>query len=159
MKKSKVLIICVLVVGAIGLFVWNMRPTDQQGEAAPSPEAGPGITNVRSGAAEPVAPAEAPEPETAEEPQAPAPAPTDESAVATGALTAERLRGTEWEQGKVKSEFLPDGRWSMNGRICARWEVLGDKVRIYDDEKNEEHFLDIVGDTLEFNGKKLGRLK
>jgi hypothetical protein len=71
-------------------------------------------------------------------------------------LTAETLAGTTWEDGMVTVSFLPDGRWEMNGRICAKWEVEGSRVRIYDD-KGEEHFVDIVGDNLEFEGKIIVR--
>ncbi|MBX7258063.1 MAG: hypothetical protein K1Y02_17005 [Candidatus Hydrogenedentes bacterium] len=77
-------------------------------------------------------------------------------AAAETPLTAETLAGTRWQDDKIDIAFLPDGRWQMNGRICAKWEVNGDKVRIFDD-KGEEHFVDIVGSSLAFNGKKIGR--
>ena len=72
-------------------------------------------------------------------------------------LTAKTLAGTKWKGGIVEVAFLPDGRWQMNGRICAKWAVEGNRVRIYDGE-GEEHFLDIDGDSLTFNGEKIGRM-
>jgi hypothetical protein len=81
-----------------------------------------------------------------------------EPVAAANTLTAETLAGTSWQDGQINVAFLPDGRWQMNGRICAKWEVSGDKVRIYDD-KGEEHFVDIVGDSLAFNGQIIGKAK
>jgi hypothetical protein len=72
-------------------------------------------------------------------------------------LTATTLAGTKWKDGMVDVEFMADGRWKMNGRICAKWVIEGDRVKIFDD-KGEVHYVDIVGNTLEFNGKQIGRL-
>lgn len=77
---------------------------------------------------------------------------------ASDALDAETLKGTRWVDGPVDVEFMADGRWKMNGRICAQWVVEGSRVKIFDD-KGEVHYVDIVGDTLEFNGKKIARGK
>lgn len=107
-----------------------------------------------------------------EAPAAPEPAlepmaePTVEAAVretdveqgAEGTLTAETLKDTRWKEGAVDVVFMADGRWQMNGRICAKWEVIGDRVRIFDD-KGEEHFVDIVGNSIAFNGKEIGRVE
>ena len=73
-------------------------------------------------------------------------------------LTADTLAGTRWKHDLVDVRFLSDGRWEMNGRICAKWEVEGNRVRIFDD-KGEEHFVDIQGDSLVFNGQKIARVQ
>lgn len=73
-------------------------------------------------------------------------------------LTAKTLAGTKWKDGMVDVEFMADGRWKMNGRICAKWVVEGNRVKIFDD-KGEVHYVDIVGDVIEFNGKKIGRME
>lgn len=85
------------------------------------------------------------------------PAPADpEVADPPGKLTARTLAGTRWEQGVINTKFHPDGTWEMNGRVCAKWEVVGDRVRIFDGS-GEEYYLDIVGDSLEFKGQKIAR--
>jgi hypothetical protein len=73
-------------------------------------------------------------------------------------LSAEHLTGTSWQQGRVTMRFLDDGRWEMNGRICARWLVEGDLIKLYNDELNEVHYIDIVDGTLSFNGEKISRV-
>ena len=72
-------------------------------------------------------------------------------------LTAETLKGTKWADDKIDMVFLPDGQWQMNGRTCAKWVIEGSRVKIFDD-KGEVHYVDIVGDSLAFNGKKIGKV-
>jgi hypothetical protein len=86
---------------------------------------------------------------------APAAAPLDVPPK-SDALNAETLKGTRWVDGPVDVEFMADGRWKMNGRICAQWAVEGNRVKIFDD-KGEVHYVEIAGNLLEFNGKTIVR--
>jgi hypothetical protein len=135
-RTVRIAVVCVLLV--VGVAVWMLS---QHAVEAPIGSSRPAAT---------------PEPERpgsiAVEPER---EPTDASAEPE-VLTAETLAGTCWQDDMVSVKFLPDGRWEMNGRICAQWRVEGSRVRIYDD-KGEMHFVDIVGNSLEFNGKKIAR--
>ncbi|MBN2310577.1 MAG: hypothetical protein JXR94_16510 [Candidatus Hydrogenedentes bacterium] len=62
-------------------------------------------------------------------------------------ITDETLKGCKYRQDRVVVEFAADHRWLFNGEARAKWEIVGNRVRIYDD-KGEEHFVDIRGDKL-----------
>lgn len=74
------------------------------------------------------------------------------------ALSPDRLMGTSWRQGRITMRFLDDGRWEMNGRICAQWLIEGDRIKVYNDDLNEVHYIDIVDGTLSFNGEKIAQV-
>ncbi|MBI4559717.1 MAG: hypothetical protein HY706_19175 [Candidatus Hydrogenedentes bacterium] len=165
MKSRNVLIVVVSLllacVGAIAVWKTTPAPSDvpESAQIPPRP-----IQSAPAPRPEPVEPVVQPPPEPVVEiPAAPelkteeASKPPDPPAPAAY-LTAASLAGTQWEQDVIWMQFLPDGRWAMNGRVCAKWEVVGSRVRIYDD-KGEEHFLDIVGYGLEFNGEKITKAK
>lgn len=125
---------------------------------APSPKPAQVAKAPATIAPEPVKPAPAAETGAPVLTPEPAPAPPAEQPPSqpSNTLTSESLKNTRWVDGPVDVVFLPDGRWQMNGRICAKWIVEGSRVKIFDDN-GEVHYVDIVGDTLEFNGKKIGR--
>jgi len=70
------------------------------------------------------------------------------------AITAETLAGCTYTQGRLEIEFAPNGIWKVNGNPRAKWRIEGGRVRMYDD-KGEEHFLDIAGNKLLFNGEEI----
>lgn len=77
-------------------------------------------------------------------------------------LSGETLKGTKWSMGargdvKIVCEFADNGEWRVNGETKARWQVIGDRVRIYNDDLGEEHYVDIDGDKLTFDGEVISR--
>ena len=46
----------------------------------------------------------------------------------------------------------------ISGRERAQWRVEGLRVRLYRDTTGEEHWLDIVGNKLLWNGQEIGRV-
>ncbi len=73
-------------------------------------------------------------------------------------LTEQDLMGTSWKHEKIDMKFLNDGRWEMNGRICAKWKIEGSRVKLFNDDLNEIHYINIVGNTLSFNGEKISKV-
>ncbi len=69
-------------------------------------------------------------------------------------ITAESLTGCKYKQGQLEIEFAQDNRWLVNGKERAKWEIVGTRVRMYDD-KGEEHWVDIEGDKLIFEGQRV----
>jgi hypothetical protein len=74
------------------------------------------------------------------------------------ALTERTLVGTKWERDGFGLEFGAAGRLLIGGRVRARWSVEGRRVRLYRDATGEEHWLEIVGDKLMWNGREIGRV-
>lgn len=74
------------------------------------------------------------------------------SAPAQPFITEQSLTGAKYEVDKVVMEFAADKKWTVNGEAKAMWAIEGNRVKIYDD-KGEEHFLDIKGDKLSFEGQ------
>jgi hypothetical protein len=150
-KNVAIALVCMLLVVG-GVAVWRISqeaPAQTTGSAAP-----PESERLNPG---PPAPFKSETPGSiAAEPEPGAVPETPGIPAEPEVLTAETLAGTSWEDDMVSVRFLPDGRWEMNGRICAKWKVEGSRVRIYDD-KGEEYLVDIVGNSLEFNGKKIAR--
>jgi len=73
------------------------------------------------------------------------------------ALNEGTLVGTRWQKDGVALEFGAEGRLLMGGRQRARWSVVGQRVRLYRDTTEEEHWLDIVGKSLFWQGQEIGR--
>jgi hypothetical protein len=157
MKSKTVLsmLVCLILV-AISVAFWKMAPfrTEEPVEPGAPDRLIPPASLASSAKPAPVVFG----PQTTPELGTDTPTATDppEDIVQPESLTAETLAGTTWEDGLVIVNFLPDGRWEMNGRICAKWEVEGSRVRIYDD-KGEEHFVDIVANKLAFERKTIAR--
>lgn len=160
-RDALIVVVCVILLCAGGVLVWKLATPSVPEPVIPLPPAKPAVAQPpappRTEPPKPIA--ETPlEPKVEETPVAAEPKPAPSAPDQTNTLTAETLTGTKWEDGPISVKFLPDGKWEMNGRVCAKWEVDGNRVRIYDDN-GEEHFVDIVDDTLEFEGKKIGRVK
>jgi hypothetical protein len=78
-------------------------------------------------------------------------------------LNERTLVGTKWEREGFGIEFSADGKLLIGGRERARWCVEGSRVRLYRDatpsgRPPEEHWLDIVGNKLMWEGQELGRV-
>jgi hypothetical protein len=74
------------------------------------------------------------------------------------ALTERTLVGTKWEREGFGLEFGAAGRLLIGGRERAKWIVEGRRVRLYRDTTGEEHWLEIVGDKLMWNGHEIRRV-
>ena len=106
-------------------------PLDPMGEVAPPEEAA-----VAAPSPQVDIPQEEPAPQAAPE------------------VTADTLRGLTWTEGRAEFELAADGTWMVNGRPTARWEFMGNRVRIYEPGE-EEYFLDIVDGALLFEGNEV----
>jgi len=156
-RNALIALVCLVLVCVGGGAVWKMSRTREPAEPdAPQPVQPATQVTPEPAARASVAPRPMDDPEP--EPAVPTEEPPAEPPAEPATLTAESLAGTKWEQGPVNMKFLPDGRWEMNGRICAKWEVEGNRIRIFDDN-GEEHFVDIEGDTLTFNGQEIARVE
>ena len=72
-------------------------------------------------------------------------------------LNERTLIGTRWERDGFGVEFGPGGKLLIGGRERAKWRVEGQRVRLYRDTTGEEHWLDIVGAKLMWEGREFGR--
>src|SRR5437588_5950754 len=110
---------------------------------------------------------ETPEPAASLAPFPPAqesPAPTQSSfaesrsVVDPSALNERTLVGTKWERDGFGLEFGADGKLVIGGRERAKWPVEGSRIHLYRDTTGEEHWLDIVGNKLMWEGQEIGRV-
>ncbi len=74
------------------------------------------------------------------------------------ALNERTLVGTKWEREGFGIEFGADGKLMIGGRERAKWRVEGQRIRLYRDTTGEEHWLDIVGNKLMWEGQEIGRV-
>jgi len=92
------------------------------------------------------------------------PAPTQssfaesQSVVHPSALNERTLVGTKWERDGFGLEFGADGKLVIGGRERAKWRVEGSRIHLYRDTTGEEHWLDIVGNKLMWEGQEIGRV-
>jgi hypothetical protein len=158
-KRAK--LISSVVLAVITLATWRfMSPPAEEfqastSEAVPEPANDappPAKTSMASAAAYPAPPADAgfPQNSLAVEPAKR----RDDS----NALTERTLVGTKWEREGFGLEFGAAGKLLIGGRERAKWRVEGQRVRLYRDTTGEEHWLDIVGDRLVWNGQEIGRV-
>ena len=178
MKRGTLLaIVLAILVAAIAVALWMARNNEAEAPVIPAEPSEP--TDTASVEPAPLPPPPAPEPEPVKpEPAETAPEEPDGNALQafTEALkdaeqrkedadekpfegvpiTEETLTGVKYKEfdGKVEVEFAANHKWLINGRERAKWEIVGSKVRIYDD-KGEEHWVDIDGDKLLFEGQRL----
>ena len=75
------------------------------------------------------------------------------------ALNERTLVGTKWEREGFGIEFGADGKLLIAGRERAKWQIAGGRIRLYRDATGEEHWLDIVGNTLKWEGREIGRVR
>ena len=74
------------------------------------------------------------------------------------ALNERTLVGTKWARDGFGLEFGADGRLLIGGRERAQWRVEGQRIRLYRDTTGEEHWLDIAGHKLMWEGQEIGRV-
>jgi len=72
-------------------------------------------------------------------------------------LNESTLVGTKWAREGFGLEFGADGKLLIGGRERAQWRVEGSRIRLYRDTTGEEHWLDIIGDKLMWEGQEIGR--
>ena len=73
-------------------------------------------------------------------------------------LDTQTLEGTTWGREGFELEFAPGGELRIGGRERARWQVLGNRIRLYD-QRGEEHWLEIAGGRITWNGEEVGRIR
>jgi hypothetical protein len=76
----------------------------------------------------------------------------------TNGLNERTLVGTKWQRDGFALEFGADGKLLIGGRDRAQWRIEGSRLRLYRDDTGEEHWLDIVGDKLQWEGQEIGRV-
>ena len=74
------------------------------------------------------------------------------------ALNERTLVGTKWERDGFGLEFGADGKLVIGGRERAKWRVEGSRIHLYRDTTGEEHWLDIAGNKLMWEGQEIGRV-
>ena len=74
------------------------------------------------------------------------------------ALNERTLVGTKWERDGFGLEFGADGKLVIGGRERAKWRIEGSRIHLYRDTTGEEHWLDIVGNKLMWEGQEIGRV-
>ena len=80
-----------------------------------------------------------------------------EAAAESKPLDQTTLVGTKWEREGFGFEFGAGGKLFIGGRERAQWRVEGSRIRLYRDATGEEHWLDIVGDKLVWEGREIAR--
>ena len=81
-----------------------------------------------------------------------------ERRVAPTVVTEQTLVGTKWEREGIGLEFGAAGKLLIGGRQRANWSVEGQRVRLYRETTGEEHWLEIVGNKLMWEGQEIGRV-
>ena len=74
------------------------------------------------------------------------------------ALNERTLIGSKWKRDGFALEFGAGGKLLIGGRERAQWRVEGSRIRLYRDATGEEHWLDIVGGKLMWEGQEIGRV-
>ena len=136
-----------LVAVAFGLWRTFSPPAPIPSSAVPEPIAARQQPVVETPKAAP-----APNPGSPKQPQPPAPAHDSNT------LNERTLIGTKWERDGFALEFGQDGKLVIGGRARAQWRVEGTRIRLYREATGEEHWLDIVGPRLMWEGQEIGRV-
>lgn len=136
----RVKLISGVVLVAVALALWRFMPGLAGGPSTETPS-----LRGRSPSHEPLASRT----NSGQPPASPTAEPT---------LNERTLVGTKWEREGFGIEFGADGKLLIGGRERARWRVEGSRIRLYRETTGEEHWLDIVGDRLLWEGKEIGRV-
>jgi hypothetical protein len=143
---------------ALALTAWRLISPSADGPlaGAPEPVAAPLLREGQGGAAapNPVTPKQAEPTQNSSAEAQPA-----EPAADPTALNERALVGTKWEREGIGLEFGADGKLLMGGRERAKWRVEGRRIRLFRDTSGEEHWLDIVGNKLMWEGREIGRVR
>jgi hypothetical protein len=146
------------VLATLVLVAWRFTRQPAEAPLAPSQPSAPHTATAASPPVESAGPAAAPE-QTAATQTNRAESPLVESAAGPTALNERTLLGTKWERDRFAIEFGADGKLLIGGRERAQWRVEGSRVRLYRDTTGEEHWLDIVGNRLMWEGQEIGRVR
>jgi len=148
-----------LVLAVVALGVWRFslpQPAAHREEAPVStaePVTAPGPPIVKGGTNRALA-AQARTPSDPAQPTNAPPTDPDSSS----ALNERTLAGTRWARGPFSVEFGKGGKLLIGGRDRAQWRVEGSRIRLYRDATGEEHWLDIVGNKLMWEGEEISRV-
>ena len=153
--KTRLLISAVLA--ALAVAVWRTMSPSVEGPAREPVDAyPPPVDSPRPQPTPHPAVAEAGRPGPSENGSAESRA--AEAAADSSPLDETTLVGTKWEREGFGFEFGADGKLFIGGRERAQWRVEGSRIRLYRDATGEEHWLDIVGDKLVWEGREIARL-
>ncbi len=73
-------------------------------------------------------------------------------------LNEQTLAHTTWGRGGFELEFSPGGVVRIGGQERASWQIVGDRIHLYND-RGEEHWLDIENGRITWNGEAVSRVK
>jgi hypothetical protein len=76
----------------------------------------------------------------------------------TSVIDEQTLVNTTWGRDGFELEFGPGGVLLIGGRKRANWEIIGEKIRLYN-RRGEEHWLNIQNGQITWNGQEVGRVK
>ncbi len=152
-------LICGLILVALALAAWRFRP----------PRSTPPLAEAPQPAAEPVSASGPPidgvrpipglsvraRPATGQTESAQSQSPVSDS----GVLNEQLLVGTKWARDGFGLEFASNGKLLIGGRERAQWRVEGSRIRLYRDTTGEEHWLEMVGGKLMWEGKEISRVR
>jgi hypothetical protein len=84
--------------------------------------------------------------------------PAVENVAHANTLNERTLIGTKWEREGFGLEFGADSKLLIGGRERAQWQIIDSRIRLYRDTTGEEHWLEIAGDKLMWEGQEIGRV-
>lgn len=153
----------VAALAVVAVVVVVFMPGDAGDTAAPPAEPPAPPTETAQPTNEPADEPEASEPveaettETVAEQQAPA---DDETPPPRpDVINEQTLVDTTWGRGGFEIEFGPDGALRIGGRDRARWQIIGDRIHLYSETTDEEHWLEIDGNRITWQGQDIARTK
>lgn len=73
-------------------------------------------------------------------------------------LDEQTLVNTTWGRDGFEFELAPGGVVLIGGRERAGWEIIGDRIRLFD-QRGEEHWLDMENGRITWNGEEVGRVR
>lgn len=165
-RNVRTVLIVVVLLGALGVIAWQMWPKDTPPPAPEAPKAtkpAPQPAQVQV-----VPPPEAPEVQAAVPAEPPAipeevgtepveQAPAEEDPFGGRPITIQTLTGCkevqQFQGAQIVMEYARNGEWKVNGNVRAKWTIEDGRVKVYKDGSEEVHYVDIVGNKLQYNGK------
>ena len=147
------------MLAAVVLVVWQCRPPHPSARLEESPPPAAESASAREPSVEAAATNAAPAVQAqsaAGQIQSAEPQPAVRD---SGALNERTLVGTKWARDGFGLEFGGNGKLLIGGRERAQWSVKGSRLRLYRDTTGEEHWLDIVGGKLIWEGKEISRVR
>ncbi|MBN2133298.1 MAG: hypothetical protein JW741_27615 [Sedimentisphaerales bacterium] len=169
MKRNTAILVfvVVVVVGLVGIEMWRSgspeEPPPEPKEAGVNGPEAPAVSPPLEPAVEAREPLEPQQPAAAPEGVVQVPieeAPPDPDDPFGGKpITIETLTGCKEIQKfgdkQLIIEYAPNGEWKINGIVRAKWTIEGSRVKIYRDDTDEVHYIDIVGNSLVYQGNEV----